>query len=64
MLRVRPNANTLIESNIEAPYELHLISFKSESDFQAFLNDDERKQFLHLKEQSIKTSMLFKGKLI
>lgn len=61
VLRIRPNAETIIESSIETPYEVHLVSFKSETDFQAFLQDKERKQFLHLKEQSIKSSILIKG---
>lgn len=64
MLRTRPGTNATIESTIEVPYEIHLISFNSESDFQAFLKDEERKQFLHLKEQSIQTTMLIKGEML
>jgi uncharacterized protein (DUF1330 family) len=61
LLRVRPTQETIIESNIENPYEIHLVSFKTESDFQGFMRDEERKQFLHLKEQSIRWSVLYKG---
>ncbi len=61
VLRFRPEADTIIESAIETPYEVHLVSFNSEADFQAFLQDEERQQFLHLKEQSIRSSILIKG---
>ncbi len=61
LLRIRPDFASIIESNIEKPYEIHFIEFDSESDFKAFMNDEERKQFLSLKEQSIKTSLLFGG---
>ncbi|HTB99259.1 MAG TPA: hypothetical protein VK705_01110 [Ferruginibacter sp.] len=61
LLRVRPDEKTIIEKNIEQPYEIHLIEFAIEEDFTNFMQDEERKQFLHLKEQSIKTSILIKG---
>jgi hypothetical protein len=43
LLSVRPRRDAFIESNIEQPYEIHLVGL-----------DEERKTFLHLKEQSIK----------
>lgn len=61
MLRVRPDENAMIEMNIEKPYEIHLVKFDDEIDFKNFMQDEERKQFLHLKEQSIKSSILIKG---
>ncbi len=61
LLRVRPDASAYIETNIEKPYEIHLIQFKSEDDFGHFMQDPERKKFLHLKEQSIRSAMLIKG---
>jgi len=61
-LRIRPEADAFIEiGSIERPYEIHLVSFKTEADFSAFLKDEERNKFLHLKEQSIKVSILIKG---
>lgn len=60
-LRIRPTDDTVIESNIEKPYEIHLVEFDSQEDFDNFKNDDERKKFLHLKEKSIKTSLLIQG---
>lgn len=61
LLRVRPTENTFIETNIEKPYEIHLVEFATENDFDNFMKDEERKRFLHLKEQSIKSVTLIKG---
>lgn len=62
LLRVRPDDKTIIEHHIDKPYEIHLVQFESQQDFENFMHDEERKKFLHLKEQSIKTSMLIQGK--
>jgi len=61
LLRIRPLDNSFIEHHIEKPYEIHLVEFETEQDFQNFSNDEERKQFLHLKEQSVKSVLLIKG---
>ncbi len=61
LLRVRPTENNFIESNIEKPYEIHLVEFATQQDFDNFKQDEERKKFLHLKDQSIKTSILIQG---
>jgi uncharacterized protein (DUF1330 family) len=61
LLRIRPSENSIIENKIEKPYEVHLVSFPSETDFNNFMKDEERKQFLHLKEQSIESVTLIKG---
>lgn len=61
LLRVRPSDNNFIENHIEKPYEIHLVEFQTQQDFDNFLKDEERKKFLHLKEQSIKEAILIKG---
>jgi len=61
LLRIRPDESSFIEYYIEKPYEVHLVEFDTEQDFENFLRDEERKNFLHLKEQAIKTSVLFHG---
>lgn len=61
LLRVRPSVGEVIEGNLEPPYEIHLIEFESEQDFQRFMGDEERKKFLYLKEQSIRSVVLIKG---
>jgi uncharacterized protein (DUF1330 family) len=61
LLRVRPNEHSFIEAAMDKPYEIHLVEFNDEQDFKNFMLDEERKKFLHLKEQSIRSSVLYKG---
>jgi len=61
LLRVRPNEESFIEHHIDKPYEIHLVEFAGEQDFINFGKDEERKKFLHLKEQAIKSVLLIKG---
>ncbi|HEY9005702.1 MAG TPA: DUF1330 domain-containing protein [Ohtaekwangia sp.] len=61
LFRVRPADNAYIESHSDKPYEIHLVEFNSQQDFENFKLDEERKKFLHLKEQSISASILFQG---
>ncbi|GAB2515628.1 DUF1330 domain-containing protein [Spirosoma aerophilum] len=61
LLRVRPSDSAFVEHQIDKPYEIHLVEFDSEQDFTNFMHDEERKKFLHLKEQSIEASVLIKG---
>ena len=61
LFRLRPSAKDFIERNVEIPHEIHLTEFASETDFQNFMKDDERKRFLHLKEQSIELAVLYHG---
>ncbi len=61
LLRVRPTEHTYIESHIDKPYEIHLVEFDSQQDFDNFKQDEERKKFLHLKNQSIKSAILIQG---
>jgi uncharacterized protein (DUF1330 family) len=61
LLRIRPTENSIIENDIEKPYEIHLVEFESHQDFENFMKDEERKKFLHLKDRSIKSSILIQG---
>jgi len=61
LLRLRPSEGAFIEHPIERPYEIHLVQFEAEQDFDNFKQDEERKKFLHLKEQSIRSVLLIKG---
>ncbi len=64
-MRIRPNKESIIDFSLEEiPYEIHLISFPSDEKFKAFLQDDERNKFIHLKEQAIRTTLLIKGEKI
>ena len=61
LIRIRPDKSSIIEDNIGSPYEIHLAEFDSDRDFKNFSQDEERKKFLHLKEQSVKSILLIKG---
>ena len=60
-LRIRPTEESIIENNMEKPYEIHLVEFNSQEDFDNFKKDEERRKFLHLKEKSIKSSIIIQG---
>ena len=62
LFRLRPDRGAFIENSIEAPYEIHLVQFESEDDLGRYLNDGERRKFLHLKERSIRSALMIKGK--
>ncbi|MEO6960525.1 MAG: DUF1330 domain-containing protein [Puia sp.] len=64
LLRLRPAASEVIDASIEPPYEVHLVEFPVEQDFQSFMGDEERKKFLQLKEQSVRAAILIKGERI
>ena len=64
LFRLRPSSEDFIEAQIEKPYEIHLVEFDTAEDFQRFMLDEERKQFLYLKEASIRASVLYKGELL
>lgn len=61
LLRLRPSQKDIIAHAIDRPYEIHLISFGTTQDFENFMKDEDRKKFLHLKEQSIISTLLVKG---
>ena len=61
-LRIRPSEETIIENSIEVPYEIHLVEFETQADFENFKIDEERRAFLHLKQESIRSSILIQGK--
>lgn len=64
LLRIRPSEVSFIEYHIEKPYEIHLVEFDTAIDFENFKHDGERRKFLHLKEQSIKSAMLIAGTIV
>jgi len=61
VLRLRPNPETVVSSTTEVPYEVHIVQFENEDDLGRFMRDDERQRFLHLKNESIRSSLLIKG---
>ncbi len=61
LFRIRPTENNFIESNMDKPYEIHLVEFESQEDFDNFKQDKERNEWLHLKNKSINTSISIQG---
>ena len=62
--RVRPADSAVIESTIDRPYEIHIVTFPDKQDFLAYGGDKERLQYLHLKEGAIEKVVLIEGKAL
>lgn len=61
LYRIRPTQESIISSTKEMPYEVHFISFDSEKDLGEFLKDDSRLSYIHLKNESIRSTLIVKG---
>jgi hypothetical protein len=61
LLRTRPAAESQVAGEWEPPYEIHLVSFENEADFEAFKLDKGREKVLHLKDASVRKILLVKG---
>lgn len=61
LVRIRPKDDSFIELAMDKPYEIHLVEFNNQNDFENFMKDEGRKKFLHLKEKSIRASVLILG---
>jgi uncharacterized protein (DUF1330 family) len=61
LLRVRPPAASVLAGTLEPPYEVHLISFPSDEHFARFAADPERARVLHLKAESVRAALLYRG---
>jgi len=58
MDKIRKSQAQELSSHIDKPYEIHLVEFETQQDFDNFMRDEERKKFLRLKDQSIKEAVL------
>ncbi len=61
LLRLRPSASCVLQAGIEIPYELHVVRFNSDADLEAFTRDPQRQQVIHLKDESVRRSILIGG---
>ena len=59
--RVRPAESSFVSALEERPYEIHFVSFDSGQDFQNFMRDDSRLNYIHLKDESVKSTVFIKG---
>jgi uncharacterized protein (DUF1330 family) len=64
LYRFRPGPGVVVGTVEELPYEVHIITFDSEADLDAFLKDERRQSIMHLKEASIRKSVLIKGMVV
>lgn len=61
LLRIRPTPDTVVEGAAETPYEVHIVRFDSDEDFSRFAADESRQRFLHLKNESVRATLLIRG---
>lgn len=61
LYRVRPTPASFVSGDAERPYEIHFVSFPSEADLEAFMKDDRRLTYIHLKEASVTSTLIVKG---
>lgn len=61
LYRLRPDAQAYVTSDGERPYEIHFLSFPSDERLNAFMRDPRRLEFAHLKDESVRTSLLVQG---
>ena len=64
LLRIRPEAGSFVETHIDQPYEIHLVSFESRQDFEQYAKNPVRQQYLPWKEQSVEKIVLIEGKMV
>lgn len=64
LTRLRPTDDAWIAGEYPKPYEVHLVSFETKADFEAFAKDESRKSLLPLKEASIERTLLIEGTVI
>ena len=64
LYRVRPGRPDVIETAMDYPYEIHLVTFPARANFEAYRDDPERMRHMPLKEKSIRKAMLIEGKLL
>jgi uncharacterized protein (DUF1330 family) len=61
LLRLRPDAASIVGGSAEPPYEVHVVSFQNEDSLTAYMSDPARRAVLHMKDASVRSSMLIKG---
>lgn len=64
LYRVRPTDDSVIEANMDKPYEVHLVSFPTREDFEGYAKDNDRLKYMHLKEAAIEKALLIEGKML
>jgi uncharacterized protein (DUF1330 family) len=63
LLRLRPDASSFVAGTREAPYEIHLVQFPDEDALARYLADPSRLAAVHLKDRSVRGTLVTKGVL-
>jgi uncharacterized protein (DUF1330 family) len=63
LLRVRPGQTSKIGGTSDLPYEVHVVRFETEEGLARYSDDEERQRWLHLKNESVRSTLLIKGAL-
>jgi antibiotic biosynthesis monooxygenase (ABM) superfamily enzyme len=61
LLRIRPDAPSMIGGSAERPYEVHVVRFESEDALARYTSSEARQRVLHLKESSVRAAVVIKG---
>lgn len=61
LLRARPHPKAIIAGTSEPPYEIHLVQFPDEAALDRYMNDPTRRAVLHLKDRSVRATVVVKG---
>ncbi|WP_103070376.1 DUF1330 domain-containing protein [Aquimarina sediminis] len=64
LYRIRPDKNNFVSGDEELPYEIHFVTFTSEQGLKEYMKDPKRIEFIHLKEESIKSTLTIKGEKV
>ncbi len=62
--RIRPKKENFISETKELPYEIHFMSFDSKQDLNNFMKDDCKQNFIHLKNESVSSTLIVLGEKI
>ncbi|MDJ1504279.1 DUF1330 domain-containing protein [Xanthocytophaga agilis] len=62
--RIRPEQTAYIQPKEDVPYEIHLVSFASDTDFDNYRQDPERQQYTPLFQESVEKIVLVKGHIM
>lgn len=62
LLRLRPDRASVISGSAETPYEVHIVRFQHEADIDRYSNDEVRQRHLRMKEESVRSVLLIKGR--
>ena len=61
LYRIRPERHNYLTMQDDQPYEIHIITFNSQSDFDRFRSDPDRKNHAHLYKESVFRTVLIEG---